>query len=173
MTIRGGGHSGFFINGSDPAPANIVLDQSFVGPYPGRSDAFDTDVTIGDSTNSGVTNSTLCPPKQISLAPLGIWVPTTPSTGGPQARGPIMRNNVFVGSGPASPPAEPPGVNPAPGASGQAIPAEASPAQGSPAQASPAQAQPMQATSGRPRAYPVGRGISRIIRWASMTSMKR
>ncbi len=108
MTIRGGGHSGFFINGA-AIPSNIMLTNSTVGPYPGRSDPFDTDVTIGDSVSSGVSNSTLYPHKQTRLAPNGVYIPSSPSTGGTQARNPINNNNHYMGSG------APPTPNPSPG----------------------------------------------------------
>ena len=91
VTIKGGGHSGFFVNGSNPSPTNIKFVSGYIGRYPGRADGpFDTSATIGDSVNSGVMNSTLCPAKQRPL-----WVSPTPSTGGPAARGPINSGNKF------------------------------------------------------------------------------
>ena len=95
VTIRGGGHSGFFINGTQE-PSNVLLTASVVGSYPGRSDLFDTDVTIGDSISSGVSNSTLYAVKQPKLAPAGVYIPSSPSTGGAQARNPINVNNRYI-----------------------------------------------------------------------------
>jgi hypothetical protein len=97
VTIRGGGHSGFFINGAQ-VPSNVLLTASVVGSYPGRSDIFDTDVTIGDSISSGVSNSTLYAVKQPKLAPAGVYIPSSPSTGGTQARDPINVNNRYISS---------------------------------------------------------------------------
>jgi len=91
VTIKGGGHSGFFVNGANPSPTNIKFVSGYIGRYPGRADGpFDTSATIGDSVSSGVMNSTLCPAKQRPL-----WVSPTPSTNGPAARGPINSGNTF------------------------------------------------------------------------------
>jgi hypothetical protein len=91
MIIRGSGHSGFFVNGghTGDAPADITLEDSFVGTVPGKV-PFDTDVTIGQSDASGVRNSILCPAKQRA-----VYVPRTPSTGGPPATSPINEGNTF------------------------------------------------------------------------------
>jgi hypothetical protein len=97
VTIRGGGHSGFFINGTQE-PSKVLLTASVVGSYPGRSDIFDTDVTIGDSISSGVSNSTLYAVKQPKLAPAGVYIPSSPSTGGAQARSPVNVNNRYIPS---------------------------------------------------------------------------
>jgi hypothetical protein len=91
MIIRGTGHSGFFVNGghNGKAPADITLENSFVGTVAGKG-PFDTDVTIGQSEGSGVRNSTLCPVKQHA-----VYVPKTPSTGGPSANNPVNEGNSF------------------------------------------------------------------------------
>jgi hypothetical protein len=91
MIIRGTGHSGFFVNGghNGKAPTDITLEDSFVGTVAGKT-PFDTDVTIGQSEGSGVRNSTLCPVKQHR-----VYVPRSPSTGGPPAASPINEGNTF------------------------------------------------------------------------------
>jgi hypothetical protein len=99
VRVRGGGHSGFFVN---DASGSGVLDVTFVdgsiGPYPGYDELFDTDATIGDSDRSGVARSTLCPPRQTRLARDGIFIPSTPSTGGPPARDPVDEDNTYLAS---------------------------------------------------------------------------
>jgi hypothetical protein len=91
ITIKGGGHSGFFVNGKNPSPTNIKFVSGYIGRYPGRADGpFDTSATIGDSVSSGVMNSTLCPAKQRPL-----YLPTNPSTDGESARSPINSGNTF------------------------------------------------------------------------------
>ncbi len=91
MIIRGTGHSGFFVNGghNGAAPTDITLEKSFVGTVAGKG-PFDTDVTIGQSEASGVRDSTLCPVKQHA-----VYVPRTPSTGGPSASNPVNERNSF------------------------------------------------------------------------------
>jgi hypothetical protein len=99
VRVRGGGHSGFFVNdASGSGVHDVTFVGGYVGPYPGYDELFDTDVTIGDSDRSGIAGSTLCPVKQTRLAPNGIYIPTTPSTGGQPARDPIDEKNTYLAS---------------------------------------------------------------------------
>ena len=99
VRVRGGGHSGFFVNdASGSGVADVTFVAGYIGPYPGYDELFDTDATIGDSDRSGVARSTLCPPRQTRLAPDGVYIPSTPSTGGPPARDPIAEGNTYLES---------------------------------------------------------------------------
>ena len=99
VRVRGGGHSGFFVNdASGSGVRDVTFVGGYIGPYPGYDELFDTDVTIGDSDRSGVVRSTLCPPKQTRLARNGIYIPATPSTGGPPARDPVDEGNTYLES---------------------------------------------------------------------------
>jgi hypothetical protein len=99
VRVRGGGHSGFFVNdASRSGVRDVTFVGGYIGPYPGYDELFDTDVTIGDSDRSGVVRSTLCPPKQTRLARNGIYIPASPSTGGPPARDPVDEDNTYLAS---------------------------------------------------------------------------